>query len=154
MVMPLPSSSFICVPILCNRPPLPASPLKIARLHGDLDLHLIHASLGPPESTSQTTRSLQPFCRHLCAGSLTAVTMQTYLCIIFIQCSYFTEIVWKNNSIIHNEQLLAEQTFTQKKVSHYDLYCIWSKQSELQYNAAEKYSLSLRPWFHVKIKLF
>jgi len=37
-------------------------PLKIAPFHGDLDPHLIHGSLGPPESSTQTTsRSVQPF---------------------------------------------------------------------------------------------
>jgi len=40
------------------------SPLKIATFHGDLDSgpHLVHSSLGPPESSIQTTsRSVQPF---------------------------------------------------------------------------------------------
>jgi len=31
---------------------------------GDMDPHLIHGSLGPPESSTQTAfRSVQPFCR-------------------------------------------------------------------------------------------
>jgi len=37
-------------------------PLKIAPSHGDLDAHLIHGSLGPPESSTQTASwSVQPF---------------------------------------------------------------------------------------------
>jgi len=37
-------------------------PLKIAPSYGDLDPHLIHGSLDPPESTSCTaSRSVQPF---------------------------------------------------------------------------------------------
>jgi len=37
-------------------------PLIVAALHGDLGPHLIHGSLGPPESTTQTPRwSVQPF---------------------------------------------------------------------------------------------
>jgi len=36
-------------------------PLKIARSHGGSGPHLIHGSLGPPESTTQTaSRSVQP----------------------------------------------------------------------------------------------
>jgi len=37
-------------------------------LQGTLDLHLIHGSLGPPESlTEMASRSVQPFCRaHYC----------------------------------------------------------------------------------------
>jgi len=39
-------------------------PLKIAPLHGGLDPHLIHGSLGPPEFTTQTaSRPFSRFCR-------------------------------------------------------------------------------------------
>jgi len=49
------------VPILYNGPPF-LSPLKIAPSFGDLHPRLIHASLGPLVSTTQTTsRSVQPF---------------------------------------------------------------------------------------------
>ena len=38
------------------------SPSKLPILMGDLDPHLIHGSLGPPESSTQTaSQSLQPF---------------------------------------------------------------------------------------------
>jgi len=36
-------------------------PLKIAPLHGRSRLHLIHGSLGPLESSTQTSWSVQPF---------------------------------------------------------------------------------------------
>jgi len=37
-------------------------PLKIAQSHGDLDSYVIHGSLGPPESSTQTaSRSVRPF---------------------------------------------------------------------------------------------
>jgi len=37
-------------------------PLKIAHSHGDVDSHLIHGSLSPPESSTQTaSQSVQPF---------------------------------------------------------------------------------------------
>ena len=40
------------------------SPSKLPRRKGDLNLHQIHGSLGPPESILQTaSRSVQPFCR-------------------------------------------------------------------------------------------
>jgi len=44
------------------------SPLKIAPSHGGSGPHLIHGSLGPPESSTQmASRSVQPFCRaHKC----------------------------------------------------------------------------------------
>jgi len=42
-------------------------PIKIALRKGDLDPHLIHASLGPPESKTQTaSRSVQPFLHSSC----------------------------------------------------------------------------------------
>jgi len=45
--------------ILYNWPPIPS---KTPLLMGDLDPHLIHGSLGPRESATQTTsRSVQPF---------------------------------------------------------------------------------------------
>jgi len=48
------------VPILYNGTPL--SPQNCPFPWGDLDPHLIHGPLGPPESTSQTaSRSVQPF---------------------------------------------------------------------------------------------
>ena len=40
-------------------------PPKLPLPMGDLDPHLIHASLGPPESSTQTAaRSVQPFLLH------------------------------------------------------------------------------------------
>jgi len=43
---------------------LPLSPVKITPSHGDLDLYLIHGSLGPPESSTQTASGLVGrFCR-------------------------------------------------------------------------------------------
>jgi len=53
-------------PILYSEAPL--FPRKIAPFHGDLDPYpyLIHASLGPPESSTQTaSRSVQPFLQGL-----------------------------------------------------------------------------------------
>ena len=48
------------VPILYHGTPL--SPIKIAPSHGGLGPYLIHGSVGPPESTTQTaSRSMQPF---------------------------------------------------------------------------------------------
>ena len=39
------------------------SPLELSLPLGDLNPHLIHGSLGPPDSASQTaSRSVQPFC--------------------------------------------------------------------------------------------
>jgi len=55
------SRQTVPISLLYNGPLLPP-PLKTAYLRGDLDLHLIHGSLGPPESTTQTAcRSVQPF---------------------------------------------------------------------------------------------
>jgi len=48
------------VPILYNGTPLP--PLKWSLSMGDLDFHLKHGFLGPPETSTQTaSRSVQPF---------------------------------------------------------------------------------------------
>jgi len=48
------------VPILYNGRPIPQN----CPSHGGSGPHLIHGSLGPPESWTQTaSRSLQPFCR-------------------------------------------------------------------------------------------
>jgi len=48
-------------------------PLKIAASHGDLDPHLTHDSLGPPEATTQmASQSVQPFLQ----GSLLRQTDQ------------------------------------------------------------------------------
>jgi len=48
------------VPILYSGTPLPLSKLPLPT--GDLDPHLIHGSLGPPESSTKTvSRSFQPF---------------------------------------------------------------------------------------------
>jgi len=53
-------SSRQSAPILYNGPPL--FDLETALPTGDLDPHLIHGSMRPPESTTQTTsRSVQPF---------------------------------------------------------------------------------------------
>ena len=43
-------------------------PSKLPLPWGDVDSHLIHGSLGPPESSTQmTSQSVQPFCRaHYC----------------------------------------------------------------------------------------
>jgi len=50
-------------------------PLHIAPKHGVSGLHLIHGSLGPPESTSQTmSSSVQPFLRGSRRRELTIVT--------------------------------------------------------------------------------
>jgi len=59
-------SSRQTVPILYNGPPPPSSKLPFAL--GDLEAHLIHDFLGPPEFTSQTTcRSVQQFLQaHYC----------------------------------------------------------------------------------------
>jgi len=60
-VQPFLHSSPQSVAILYNGLPFP---LKIARSHGDVDPHLIHGSLGPPEASTQTvSRSVQQFCR-------------------------------------------------------------------------------------------
>jgi len=49
------------VPIPHNGTPLPL-PFKIAPSHGGSGPHLIHGSLGPPESSTQmASRSVQPF---------------------------------------------------------------------------------------------
>jgi len=51
--------------LLYNGPPF--FPLKIAPLHGDLYLHLIHDSFCPPESTTQTASWPIQWCRpHNC----------------------------------------------------------------------------------------
>ena len=40
---------------------MPLLPIKIAHSHGDLNPHLMHGSLGPPESSTQTASwSVQP----------------------------------------------------------------------------------------------
>jgi len=49
-VQPFLHSSRNIVPILHNGP---LSPLKTAASYGDLDPHLTHGSLGPPESSNQ-----------------------------------------------------------------------------------------------------
>ena len=49
-----------CIPMLYNGPPLP--PHNCPFSWRDVDLHLIHGSLGSPESSTQTaSRSVQPF---------------------------------------------------------------------------------------------
>jgi len=59
-VQPFLHSSPQSVPILYNGTPL--SPSKLLLPMGDLDPHLIHGSLGPPESTTKTAfRSVQSF---------------------------------------------------------------------------------------------
>jgi len=59
-VQPFLDSSPHRVAILYNWPPV--FPLNIASSHGDPNLHLIHGSVGPPESSTQiASRLLQPF---------------------------------------------------------------------------------------------
>jgi len=58
--------------ILCNGPPL--TPSKLPILVGDLEPHLVHGSLGPPKSSTQTaSRSAQPFLRQNVATVITCV---------------------------------------------------------------------------------
>ena len=60
LVQPFLHSSPQRVPILYNVPPLLSSKLPLPV--GDLDPHLTHGSLGPPESSTQTTsRSVELF---------------------------------------------------------------------------------------------
>jgi len=63
-VQPFLHRSRHSVPVLYNGPPS----LKIAPSHGGCRPHLIHGSLGPPESSIQAaSRSLSRFCRtHYC----------------------------------------------------------------------------------------
>jgi len=64
-------SSPHIVPIHYNGPP---HALKIAHSHGDVDPHLIHGTLSPLESSTQTaSRSVQPFLQ----GSLVWQTDRT-----------------------------------------------------------------------------
>ena len=60
-VQPFLHSIWQRIPILYNRPPISPSKLSLCML-GDLHHHLIHGSLGPPESTTQTASPpVQPF---------------------------------------------------------------------------------------------